>query len=109
MSLLKTALNTMTIMPVAGKFDSKPDPKTGEVKLIEFFQTTMLVPQVHVLSPSAVGSMPQEQIKAILFECAENGQQVEIEYSADGKDGKGRPKYSIYSVKPVPKKNPTGA
>lgn len=104
--MLKTALNTMTIMPVAGKFDSKPDPETGEVKLIEFFQTTMLVPQVHVLAPSAVGSMPQEQIKAVLHQCAENAQEVEIEYSADGKDGKGRPKYSIYSVKPLPKKTP---
>lgn len=103
--MLKTSLNTMVIMPVAGKFDSKPDPVTGEVKLIEFFQTTMLVPQVHVLAPSAVGSMPQEQIKAVLYQCAENSQEVEIEYSADGKDGKGRPKYSIYSVKPIPKKS----
>lgn len=106
MSMLKTALNTMVIMPVAGKFDTK-DPKTGEEKAIEFFQTTMLVPQVHVLAPSAAGSMPQEQIKAVLHQCAENSQEVEIEYSADGKDGKGRPKYSIYSVKPLPKK--TGA
>ncbi len=97
--MLKTALNTMTIMPVSGKFD---DEKSG--KTIEFFQTTMLVPQVHVLAPSAVGSMPQEQIKAVLHQCAENSQEVEIEYSADGKDGKGRPKYSIYSVKPLPKK-----
>ena len=48
----------------------------------------MLVPQVHVLSPSAVGSMPQEQIKAVLHQCAENSHEVEIEYSADGKDGK---------------------
>ena len=104
--MLKTALNTMTIMPVSGKFDSKPDPKTGEVKLVEFFQTTMLVPQVHTLSPSSVGSMPIEQIKAVLHQCHENSQEVEIEYSADGRDGKGRPKYSIYSVKPVPKKQP---
>ena len=65
----------------------------------------MLVPQVHVLSPSAVGSMPQEQIKAVLHQCSENHQEVEIEYSADGKDKNGRPKYSIYSVKPIPKKS----
>lgn len=104
--MLKTALNTMTIIPVTGKFDSKPDPKTGEIKEVEFFQTTMLVPQVHVLSPSPNGSMPIEQIKAVLHQCGENSQEVEIEYSADGKDGKGRPKYSIYSVKPLPKKNP---
>ena len=100
MSMLKTALNTMVIMPVAGKFDDKDGKK------IEYFQTTMLVPQVHVLSPSTVGSMPQEQIKAILHQCSENSQEVEIEYSADGKDGKGRPKYSIYSIKPIPKKLP---
>lgn len=100
MSMLKTSLNTMTIMPVAGSFEDKDGKK------IEWFQTTMLVPQVHVLSASAVGSMPQEQIKAVLLQCSENSQEVEIEYSADGKDGKGRPKYSIYSVKPVPKKNP---
>jgi hypothetical protein len=99
--MLKVALNTMTIMPVTGKFN---DEKTG--KQIEFFQTTMLVPQVHVLAPSSVGSMPIEQIKAVLHQCHENSQEVEIEYSADGRDGKGRPKYSIYSVKPVPKKQP---
>lgn len=99
--MLKVALNTMIIMPVTGKFN---DEKTG--KQIEFFQTTMLVPQVHVLAPSSVGSMPQEQIKAVLHQCAENAQEAEIEYSADGKDGKGRPKYSIYSAKPVPKKQP---
>jgi hypothetical protein len=96
--MLKTSLNTMVIMPVAGKFEDK-DGKT-----IEYFQTTMLVPQVHTLQPSTVGSMPQQQIKAVLHQCAENSQEVEIEYSADGKDGKGRPKYSIYSVKPVPNK-----
>lgn len=100
MSMLKTALNTMIIMPTAGSFEDKDGKK------VEWFQTTMLVPQVHVLSASAVGSMPQEQIKAVLTQCAENSQEVEIEYSADGKDGKGRPKYSIYSVKPVPKKQP---
>jgi len=98
--MLKTALNTMTIMPVANAFEDKDGKK------IEYFQTTMLVPQVHVLSPSPVGSMPIEQIKAVLIQCSENSQEVEIEYSADGKDGKGRPKYSIYSVKPLPKKQP---
>lgn len=98
--MLKTAVNTMVIMPVTGKFNDK------DGKPVEFFQTTMLVPQVHTLSPSSVGSMPIEQIKAVLHQCHENGQEVEIEYSADGKDGKGRPKYSIYSVKPVPKKQP---
>lgn len=101
--MLKTAVNTMVIMPVSGKFDTE-DKDTKEKKTIEFFQTTMLVPQVHVLAPSSVGSMPIEQIKAVLHQCAENSQEVEIEYSADGKDGKGRPKYSIYAVKPVPKK-----
>lgn len=99
--MLKTALNTMVIMPVAGSFHNEKENKT-----IEWFQTTMLVPQVHVLAPSTVGSMPVEQIKAVLKQCSDNGQEVEIEYSADGKDGKGRPKYSIYSVKPIPKKTP---
>ena len=99
--MLKVAMNTMTIMPVYGSFDNKEDGKK-----VEYFQTTMLVPQVHVLTPSAVGSMPVEQIKAVLKQCAENSQEVEIEYSADGKDGRGRPKYSIYSVKPLPKKVP---
>lgn len=98
--MLKVAMNTMTIMPVYGAFKDKDD------KEIEYFQTTMLVPQVHVLTPSSVGSMPVEQIKAVLKQCSENSQEVEIEYSADGKDGRGRPKYSIYSVKPLPKKQP---
>ena len=101
--MLKTAVNTMVIMPNTGKFESK-NKDTGEVEIVEWFQTTMLTPTVHSLSPSTVGSMPQEQIKAILHQCSENAQEVEIEYSADGKDGKGRPKYSIYAVKPVPKK-----
>ncbi|EXC27346.1 hypothetical protein J520_2847 [Acinetobacter sp. 869535] len=98
--MLKTAVNTMVIVPVTGKFKDK------EGKDIEFFQTTMLTPTVHTLSPSSVGSMPIDQIKAILHQCGDNSQEVEIEYSAEGRDGKGRPKYSIYSVKPLPKKNP---
>lgn len=103
--MLKVALNTMTIIPTGGSFETE-DPKTKEKGIGHWFQTTMLVPQVHVLAPSSVGSMPKEQIIAVLHQCSENSQEVEIEYSADGKDGKGRPKYSIYSVKPVPKKNP---
>lgn len=105
MSMLKTAVNTMIIMPNTGRFEAK-NKETGAVEIVDWFQTTMLVPQVHTLTPSTVGSMPKEQIMAILHQCSENSQEVEIEYSADGKDGKGRPKYSIYSVKPIPKKNP---
>lgn len=101
--MLKTAVNTMVIMPNTGKFETI-NKETKEKEIVEWFQTTMLTPTVHSLSPSTVGSMPIEQIKAILHQCSENAQEVEIEYSADGKDRKGRPKFSIYSVKPVPKK-----
>lgn len=96
--MLKTSLNTTTIMPVYGSFQ---DDKKG---LIEYFQTTMLVPVTHKLAISSVGSMPAEQIKAVMKQAFETASEVEIEYSADGRDAKGNIKYTVYSVKPLPKK-----
>lgn len=48
--------------------------------------------------------MPIEQIQAILEECADNGQEVEIEFTEQ--QTKFGAEMQIFSVKPVPKKNP---
>jgi hypothetical protein len=47
--------------------------------------------------------MPVEQIQAVLEECAENYQEVEIEFRDQTKFGA---QMQIFSVKPLPKKAP---
>ncbi|EXB78234.1 hypothetical protein J538_3237 [Acinetobacter sp. 272263] len=48
--------------------------------------------------------MPLEQIQAILEECADNGQEVEIEFTES--QTKFGSEMQIFSVKPLPKKQP---
>lgn len=51
--------------------------------------------------------MPIEQIEAVLVECADNAQEVEIQFvESQTKFGA---QMQIFSVKPLPKKNPTGS
>ena len=49
--------------------------------------------------------MPVEQMKSVLEQCAENAQDVEIEFTES--QTKYGPVMQIFSVKPLPKKNPT--
>ncbi len=48
--------------------------------------------------------MPVEQIQAVLTECAENSQEVEIQFTES--QTKFGAQSQIFSVKPLPKKNP---
>lgn len=68
-----------------------------------YLSTTVLSPVKYNLTPMP-GMMPIEQIQAVLEECADNAQEVEIEFTeASGKFGS---QMQIFSVKPVQKKIP---
>ncbi|WP_288499452.1 hypothetical protein [uncultured Acinetobacter sp.] len=69
-----------------------------------FLSTTVLSPVKYNLTPMP-GMMPIEQIQAILEECADNAQEVEIEFTEQ--QTKFGAQMQIFSVKPVPKKNTT--
>ena len=96
---MQVQFNKRTITPIANKYQDK---KTGEDKLS--LKTTVLSPVQYSLKPTP-GMMPVEQIQAVLIECAEKSQEVEIEFTES--QSKFGPQMQIYSVKPVPKK--TGA
>ncbi|EYS38577.1 hypothetical protein J970_2620 [Acinetobacter baumannii 26016_4] len=48
--------------------------------------------------------MPIEQIQSVLVECADNAQEVEIQFIEN--QTKFGAQMQIFSVKPLPKKNP---
>ena len=96
---MQVQFNKRTITPIANTYDDK---KTGKEKTS--LKTTVLSPVQYSLRPTS-GMMPVEQIEAVLLQCAENFQEVEIEFvESQTKFG---PQMQIYSVKPLPKK--TGA
>lgn len=96
---MQVQFNKRTITPIANRYEDK---KTGKEKLS--LKATVLSPIQYSLKPTP-GMMPPEQIQAILEECAENYQEVEIEF-VERQTSYGA-EMQIYSVKPVPKK--TGA
>ena len=70
---------------------------------VTYLSTTVLSPVKYNLTPTP-GMMPLEQIQAVLEQCADNAQEAEIEFiEAQTKIGA---QMQIFSVKPVPKKNP---
>lgn len=92
---MQVSFNKRTIFPTVYRTE-----KNGETKA--YLSTTVLSPVKYNLS-AMPGMMPVEQIQAILEECADNGQEVEIEFTeATGKFGS---QMQIFSVKPLPKKN----
>lgn len=97
--MLKTSLNTTVVSPVDTSYTNKND------KHVERYETTLLCPVVHNLVANGAGSMSTAQINAVLSQCAENAQEAEIEYTAD-RDRFNNLTFSIYSIKPLPKKNP---
>lgn len=97
---MKTSLQTAVITPVNASYTNKND------KFIEQYKTTLLRPVAHKLVADGAGSMSVEQINAVLSQCAENSQEVEIEFTSD-RDRYNNLTYSIFSIKPIPKKNPT--
>lgn len=96
---MKTSLQTIVVSPKNASYTNKHD------KFIEQYKTTILRPVEHNLVADGSGSMSIEQINAVLNQCSENSQEVEIECNSD-RDRYGNVTYSIFSIKPIPKKNP---
>lgn len=67
------------------------------------FQTDILTPQTVALEISPDAKSSPEQIKAVMEHSAENGIELEIDFSPV-KDRFGNEKFVIYDVKPLPKK-----
>lgn len=93
---MQVSFNKRTITPIANRYTDK---KTGQEKLS--LKATVLSPVQYSLKPTP-GMMPPEQIQAVLEECAENFQEVEIEF-VERQTSYGA-EMQIYSAKPVPKK-----
>lgn len=93
---MQVSFNKRTIFPTVYRGTHKT---TGEPTC--YLSTTVLSPVKYNLTPMP-GMMPIEQIKSILEECADNAQEVEIEFiEAQTKIGA---QMQIFSVKPIPKK-----
>lgn len=91
---MQVQFNKRTILPSVYRKEDKV-----------FFSTTVFSPVRYNLSAGS-GMMPVEQINAILEECADNAQEVEIEFTEQ--QTKFGAQMQIFSVKPVPKQNPQG-
>lgn len=93
---MQIQFNTRTILPSVYRTE-----KDGVEKA--YLSTTVFSPQRYNLTASA-GIMPVDQINKVLEECADNAQEVEIQFvESQTKFGA---QMQIYSVKPIPKKNP---
>ena len=68
-----------------------------------YFNTTLFSPVRYSLS-FGEGLMPVQQMKAVIQQCAENCQEVEIEFTES--QTKFGPQMQIFSVKPLVKKIP---
>ena len=91
---MQIQFNTRTILPSVYRTE-----KDGVEKA--YLSTTVFSPQRYNLTASA-GIMPVDQINKVLEECADNAQEVEIQFvESQTKFGA---QMQIYSVKPIPKK-----
>ncbi len=95
---MQVSFNKRTIFPSVYRGQNKK----GED--VTYLSTTVLSPVKYNLTPMP-GIMPPEQIQAVLEQCADNGQEVEIEFTEQ--QTKFGAQMQIYSVKPLQKK--TGA
>jgi hypothetical protein len=93
---MQVQFNTRVILPSVYRSE-----KDGKEK--SYLSTTVFSPQKYNLTPTA-GMMPVEQIQAVLEQAADNAQEVEIEFTEQ--QTKFGPQMQIFSVKPLPKKNP---
>ena len=93
---MQVNFNKRTILPTVYRSE-----KNGVEKA--YLSTTVLSPVKYNLTPMT-GMMPIEQIQAVLEECADNAQEVEIEFTES--TGKFGSQMQVFSVKPLPKKNP---
>ena len=93
---MQVNFNKRTILPTVYRSE-----KNGVEKA--YLSTTVLSPVKYNLTPMT-GMMPIEQIQAVLEECADNAQEVEIEFTES--TGKFGSQMQVFSVKPLPKKAP---
>ncbi len=94
---MQVQFNTRVILPSVYRSE-----KDGKEK--SYLSTTVFSPQKYNLTPTA-GMMPVEHIQAVLEECADNAQEVEIQFVEQ--QTKFGPQMQIFSVKPLPKKDLT--
>lgn len=95
---MQVSFNKRTIFPSVYRGQNKK----GED--VTYLSTTVLSPVKYNLTPTP-GMMPPEQIQAVLEQCADNAQEVEIEFSEQ--QTKFGSQWQVFSVKPLPKKNIT--
>lgn len=93
---MQVSFNKRTVFPTVYRSE-----KDGNSRA--YLSTTVLSPVKYNLTPMP-GMMPIEQIQAILEECADNAQEVEIEFTES--QTKFGAQMQVFSVKPVPKKQP---
>lgn len=89
---MQVSFNKRTILPTAYTNDKGT-----------YLSTTIFSP-VRYNIKLGTGLMPTDQIQAVLEQCAENAQEVEIEFTET--QGRFGPELTIFSVKPLPKKTP---
>ena len=94
---MQVSFNKRTVFPTVYRGENKKGEATC------YLSTTVLSPVKYNLKPTA-GMMPIEQIQATLEQCADNGQEVEIEFTEQ--QTKFGAEMQIFSVKPLPKKVP---
>ena len=93
---MQVSFNKRTIFPSVYRGQNKK----GED--VTYLSTTVLSPVKYNLTPTP-GMMPLEQIQAVLEQCADNAQEVEIEFSEQ--QTKFGSQWQVFSVKPLPKKS----
>lgn len=92
---MQVSFNKRTIFPSVYRGQNKK----GED--VTYLSTTVLSPVKYNLTPTP-GMMPLEQIQAVLEQCADNAQEVEIEFSEQ--QTKFGSQWQVFSVKPLSKK-----
>lgn len=101
---MQVQFNKRTIFPLV--YRSEKEDKDGNKVSKAYLSTTVLSPVKYNLT-AMPGMMPPEQIQAVLEQCADNGQEVEIEFTEQ--QTKFGAQMQVFSVKPVPKKIPSGS
>ncbi|MCY6411047.1 hypothetical protein QTA56_02760 [Acinetobacter sp. VNH17] len=89
---MQISFNKRNILPSVYKKEDKA-----------YYNTTLFSPVRYSLN-FGEGLMPVEQMKAVLDQCAENAQEVEVEFTES--QTKFGPQLTVFSVKPLPKKAP---
>lgn len=95
---MQVQFNKRQILPSIYRSEKEVDGKKVERA---YLSTTVLSPVKYNLTPMP-GMMAIEQISAILEQCADNAQEVEIEFTES--QTKFGAQMQIFSVKPIPKK-----